>query len=312
MKKEVNLDKTQYKKIPTKRSKNLDDALSVLEERLTDTQKTLDTAAKPMAQPDLFDDPTTWQKRVVVITGASSGIGFATAHKFSLYADVVYNLSREKGEDENINFIETDISNPEEIKDAIRKIIHKEGQIDILINNAAVGISGPVEELLTTDIVRVINTNFLGTITAAQAVIPFMREARKGTIINISCVSAGAPAPFTGIYTAVKTAVENFSASLRKEIKPCKINIITLLASNIKTNFTENRIKQESNNKIYKYRMSKSIGKIEYAEQNGISAEAVAETIYKLSNKKYFIKPIKVIGTANKIKLFFRKFAPRQ
>jgi short-subunit dehydrogenase len=311
MGKKVNLDKTQYKKISSK-SKNLNDALDALQERLNAKRVEIPPNVRIDTVPEMFNDPTTWQKRVIVITGASSGIGFAAAHRFSLYADVVYNLSRAKGEDENINFIETDISNPEEVKDAIRKIYHKEGQIDILINNAGVGISGAAEELLTADIIRVINTNLLGTITASQEVIPLMRAAGHGMIVNISCALAASPAPFNSVYAATKKAIEIFSASLRKEVKPLKIKVVTVLASNIKTNFTENRIKQESNNRAYKYRISKSIGKIEYAEQNGISPDIIAEKIYNLSNKKHFIKNVIVIGTANKIKLFFNRFAGRE
>jgi len=314
MEDKVNLDKSQYTKVSTKRSKDLDDALCALEERLnTDGVKPAHAPArKENVNPDMFDDPTSWQKRVIVITGASSGIGFATAHRFSLYADIVYNLCREKGEDENINFIETDVSNPESIKEAIRQIYHKEGQIDVLINNAGVGISGATEELLTTDITKTINTNLLGTIVACQAVTPIMREARRGMIVNVSCLGASYPTAFTGIYTATKKAVETFSASLRKELAPLKIKVLTVLAANVKTNFTENRIKQESNNRVYKYRMSSTIGQIELAEQNGISPGIVAEVIYKLTNRKILFGSVITVGFKNKLKLFFNRFAPRQ
>jgi short-subunit dehydrogenase len=308
--KNVKLDQTQYRDVS--QANSLDAALSVIEKKLDIKENSAPVITTVKGRVDLYDEPTTWQKRVVIITGGSSGIGFSTAHRFSLYADIVYNLSLEKGEDENINFIKTDISNPEEVRDAIRKVYNAEGQIDILINNAGVGISGAVEELQLNDIMRVVNTNFIGAVTACQAVLPYMREARSGMIINIGCASALGTAPFTAIYSASKSALGNFSMSLRREVANCKIKVLTLLASNVKTNFTESRIKQESNKKAYKYRISKIIGKAEYAEQNGVSPEIIAAKIYKLSNKKYFMNPIIVIGFWNKVKLFFSRFLPRK
>jgi short-subunit dehydrogenase len=303
----VKLDNTQYKEVKTNKSINA--TLDEIEKRLD--KEGVKHAPSVVAQKhsiDMFaEQPTTWQKRVVVITGGSSGIGFATAHRFSLYADIVYNLDIKKGEDENINFIKTDITNPSEIKDSIRKIFNAEGQIDILINNAAVGISGAAEELQLNDIMRVINTNFLGAVVATQSVLPYMRENHKGMIFNIGCQSALASAPFGTVYAASKSALKKFSLALRKEVAIAKIKVLTLLVPYVKTEFTENRIKQESNKKQYKYRISKAIGKIEYAEQNGISPDIIAEKIYKLSNRKFFLSPVIIIGFWNKIKIFFAK-----
>lgn len=286
---------------------DLDDALSVLEKRL-------DSEKIEAQQPNLkanemtaLTDPTTWHKRVVVITGASSGIGLAAAHCFSLYADIVYNLSREKGNDDNINFIQTDVSNPDSVKESIRKVYNKEGQIDILINNAAVGMSGAVEELLTTDIVKVINTNFLGVVSACQAVIPFMREQRRGQIMNITCGMAETAPAFSSIYCATKKAVETFTISLRKEISPLKISLTTVCVPTAKTNFTENRIKQDSQNKAYRYRISNDIGRLEYEEQTGVSPDLIAEELYKLSNKKSFASAMVHIKGRNKLGTFFSK-----
>ncbi len=309
-KNQFNLGQDDYQ-ISTDEPLDLDDALSVLEKRL-DSEQTENTN-KPLSDvTTALADPSTWHKRVVVITGASSGIGLATAHCFSLYADIVYNLSREKGNDDNINFIETDVSNPDSIKEAIRKVYNKEGQIDVLINNAGIGLSGAVEELLTTDIVKVMNTNFLGVVSACQAVIPFMREHRKGKIINISCIMANSAPAFNSIYCASKKAMETFTTSLRKEIEPLKIDVVTVALTTCKTNFTENRIKQDSTNKAYRYRISNDIGRLEYAEQTGVAPEIIAEELYRISNKKtYTTHTINVKGK-NKVRAFFDKFVTKK
>jgi short-subunit dehydrogenase len=197
------------------------------------------------------------------------------------------------------------------VRDSIRKIFNAEGQIDILINNAGVGISGAVEELQFNDIMRVINTNFLGAVVTTQAVLPYMRENHKGMIINIGCQSSLSNAPFTAMYSASKSALKKFSLCLRREVAVAKIRVLTLLVPNVKTDFTENRIKQESNKKQYKYRISKTIGRIEYAEQNGISPDIVAEKIYKLSNRKFFAAPVVVVGFWNSVKIFLAKMFRR-
>lgn len=309
MKNKFDLEQDDYQ-IATDEPLDLDDAISVLEKRLDSEQ--IDVANKPNSDVTALADPSTWHKRVVVITGASSGIGLAAAHCFSLYADIVYNLSREKGNDDNINFIETDVSNPDSIKESIRKVYNKEGQIDVLINNAGIGLSGAVEELLTTDIVKVMNTNFLGAVSACQAVIPFMREHRKGKIINISCALANSAPAFNSIYSASKKALETFTIALRKEVEPLKIEVTAACLPTCKTNFTENRIKQDSTNKAYRYRISNDIGRLEYAEQTGALPESIAEELYRISNKKAFGSPVISIKSKNRVRAFFGKLMPKK
>ncbi|MCQ2381971.1 MAG: SDR family NAD(P)-dependent oxidoreductase [Clostridia bacterium] len=305
-KNKLNLTQDDYR-IASDEPLDLDDALSVLEKRLDSEQS--DTTNKTLGDvTTALADPSTWHKRVVVITGASSGIGLAASHCFSLYADIVYNLSREKGNDDNVNFIETDVSDPDSIKEAIRKVYNKEGQIDVLINNAGIGLSGAVEELLTTDIVKVMNTNFLGVVSACQAVIPFMREHRRGKIINISCLMANNAPAFNSIYCASKKAMETFTTSLRKEIQPLKIEVVTVALATCKTNFTENRIKQDSTNKDYRYRISNDIGRLEYTEQTGIAPETIAEELYRISNKASFATHTISIKGKSKVRALFGKF----
>ena len=309
MKNKFNLGQDDYE-IATDEPLDLDDAISVLEKRLDSEQ--IESANKPLSDVTALADPATWHKRVVVITGASSGIGLAAAHCFSLYADIVYNLSREKGNDDNINFIETDVSNPDSIKESIRKVYNKEGQIDVLINNAGIGLSGAVEELLTTDIVKVMNTNFLGAVSACQAVIPFMREHRKGKIINITCAIANTAPAFNSIYCASKKALETFTTALRKEIEPLKIDVTSVTLPTCKTNFTENRIKQDSTNKAYRYRISNDIGRLEYAEQTGVLPETIAEELYRISNKKAFGANTITIKGKNRVRAFFGKLRTKK
>ncbi|MCL2756093.1 MAG: SDR family NAD(P)-dependent oxidoreductase [Firmicutes bacterium] len=248
-----------------------------------------------------------WKKRVVVITGASGGIGLHTARRFSLYADVVYNLSRTRQEDDTINFIRTDVTKPTEVRHAIEKIFQKEGQIDILINNAGVGFSGTAEGVASEDIATIFNTNFMGMANACACVIPYMREQKRGRIINISSMAAVFPLPFQSFYSASKAAVNNYTNAIRTEVKPFKIKVTSVMFNAIKTNFSDHRVRNLTDDKAYKYQLAKSISNYEYAEHRGGEPELIARKLFKLSNKKR-LRPVYAIGAKNKFMLFCRRF----
>ncbi|MCL2570675.1 MAG: SDR family NAD(P)-dependent oxidoreductase [Firmicutes bacterium] len=248
-----------------------------------------------------------WKKRVVIITGASSGIGLATARKFCLYADTVYNLSPERQDDDNINFIKTDVTKPTEVRDAIKKIYDKEGQIDVLINNAGIGFTGSAEGADHDTMTAVFHTNVLGMATCTAEVIPHMRERGRGRIINISSLAGVFPLPFQSLYSASKSAIITYTNSIATEIKPFNIKVTCVLFAEVKSNFTENRLNNKEDDISYKYRLGKSKGKYEYAEQNGRSPDWVAKKLFRLSNKKN-PRPVVVFGCKNKFAYFFKRF----
>ena len=248
-----------------------------------------------------------WSKRVVVITGASSGIGEATAHRFSLYADIVYNLDLVKQEEDNINFIRTDVTKAGQVSAAIKRIYEKEGQIDVLINNAGVGFCGAAESTTPETMSKIFDTNFMGVANTIAAVAPYMREQRRGKIINISSLAACFPLPFQSFYSASKAAVTNYSNAVRTELAPFNIKVTNVMFAEVKTNFTENRIKNTTDDKEYKYRLAKSVGKFEYAEQVAQGPEWIAKKLFRLSNKKGF-RPNVVFGKRNKCHAFFARF----
>jgi short-subunit dehydrogenase len=249
------------------------------------------------------------RKRVVVITGGSQGIGFATARNFALHYDVVYNLSRTKQPDDRIKFIKTDLTKPEEITAAFRKIFKDEGQIDILINNAGMGISGSSENTKAEDIERIISINFIGLALCCSAVIPYMREqSERGTIINISSLAAQYPLHFQSFYSASKAAVTNYTLALRNEVRPFEIRVCSVLLGDINTQFTDNRKKNEYDDKSYKHHMARAIAKYEYDETTkGARPDAIASKLYKLSYKSN-PKPTVIFGFGNKMLVFFSRF----
>ena len=246
--------------------------------------------------------------KIVVITGASAGIGKATAKYFQEKGDKVYNLSRRDNPDtENIK---TDVSNKENVFKSIDEIIDREGRIDILINCAGFGIAGAVESAKEEDIKKIFDVNFMGTVYPIQAVLPIMRKQHSGSIINVS--SAGAPLslPFQAFYSSTKSAVSTLSEALRIEVKPYNIKVCSVLPGDIVTEFTDKRKTVVDVQDAYKERVEKSVGKMASDEKNGMSPDTIAKLIYKMANKKN--PPVYVVGGISyKILVRLSKILPK-
>ena len=248
-------------------------------------------------------------KKVIVITGASAGIGKATAKYFTDRGDVVYNLARRNNP--NTNNITTDVSNRENVFNSIKEVFDKEHRIDALINSAGFGIGGDIENAKAEDIKKQFDVNFMGTVYAIQAVLPYMREQKFGHIINIS--SAGAPLslPFQAFYSSSKSAISTMSEALRIEVKPYNIKVCSVLPGDIVTEFTDNRKTFIAPNDAYKARVVKSVEKMSNDERNGMSPDYIAKLIYKMVYKKN--PPVYVVGGLSyKILVRLSKVLPKR
>jgi len=220
--------------------------------------------------------------RVVVITGASSGIGKATKEKFEANGDIVYNLALEDLNEKN--YYKCDISNSAEVERIINEIGQKEGKINILINNAGYGISGAIE--LTTDeqAKRIFEVNTLGSFYVMKHAIKFMQSGDK--IINIVSACALFPVPFRSFYCASKSALNMLSYGLSMELKPLNIQVCSVCPGEVKTNFTKNRVKNFETNERYGERISNAAHYIDKRQDKRMSPEIVANRIFKQANKK--------------------------
>lgn len=249
--------------------------------------------------------------KVVVITGISSGIGLVVGKGLRDKGFKVYGLSRTKINEENIISLEADITKQEEALKQINYIIEKENKIDILINNAGMGISGSIEDTEVDDIKTIFDVNFLGMFNTTKAVIPYMRAQNYGKIINISSVAAVLSIPFQAFYSSTKAAVNAFSEALKNEISPFNIGVSVILPGDIKSGFTKNRRKNKTNNKAYKDRVEKSISLMEKDEQNGMDPKIMTKTILKLIKRKRM--PLYVtVGFKYKIFVILQKILPKR
>ena len=245
-------------------------------------------------------------KKVVLITGVSSGIGLELAKIFLKNDYIVYGISRNSFVMEKLNHIKCDVGSLEDCKNVVDEIIKKEGKIDLLINNAGIGISGSIENTSEQDAKKIFDINFFGTFYMCKLTLPYLRST-NGRIINVSSVASKFFIPFQGFYSATKSSVDAISAAMRAETKPFKIKITNVLPGDTKTSFTKNRIKQDDG--VYNQRYIASISKMEHDEQNGMSSYYVANQIYKVATKKHPPK-VKVIGYSYKFLLFISKILP--
>ena len=188
----------------------------------------------------------------VLVTGASSGLGEAIAEYLFQKGYVVYGTSRNpKAPTKNGVIIKAlDITKSESIQKCINDIISENGKIDILINNAGVGITGPLEEISLDQAKAHFDTNFFGTLNVINRVLPFMRSQKDGFIVNITSIAAHMGLPYRGLYSASKSALAKVTEAYRMELKEFNIKMVNLAPGDFATNIAQGRyhapLKKES------------------------------------------------------------------
>lgn len=225
-------------------------------------------------------DAQTMQK-VIFITGASSGFGKATAELLAQRGHIVYGTSRTAKEHPSIHFLSMDVRDRESIATAVRQVIEKEGRIDVLINNAGMGIGGSLELATPEEIDLQMGTNFMGCVNMCQAVLPHMRKQRQGRIINLSSIGGIMGLPYQGYYSASKFAIEGFSEALSAEVKRFGISVSMVEPGDFATGFTASR-KNSSltlENEDYGDSFRRSLKLIEKEENGGLKPEVLARRI---------------------------------
>ncbi len=229
------------------------------------------------------------QSQVIFITGASSGFGKFTAQMLSEQGHIVYGTSRKPSENmNNVKMLVVDVTSPLSIRQAVKQIISEQGQIDVLINNAGIGISGALELATEDEVSKQMNTNFFGVVNMCREVLPVMRKARKGKIINISSIGGVMGIPYQGFYSASKFAVEGYSEALALEVHPFNIKVCLVEPGDFNTGFTDNRNISEltRSDADYKESFLKSLGIIEKEERNGCHPRKLAAAICRIVARK--------------------------
>lgn len=235
---------------------------------------------------------TSVKDKVVVVTGATAGIGRATAGYFREKGAKVVCLARRTVPE--FDCIPTDVTSRVAVDAAVAEIIARYGRIDVLVNNAGIGISGAAEDTEEAAVRKIFELNFFGALNVIQAVLPAMRAGGGGTIVNVSSVAAKLSIPFQSFYSATKAAVSALSDALRLEVAPFGIKVTSVLPGDVKTDFTASREKNRSDNPVYGDRINRSVAVMERDEQNGMSPVVIAKDIYRLAVAKN--PPVSKIG----------------
>lgn len=223
--------------------------------------------------------------KVVLITGGSSGIGKSIGEYLSSKGFTVYGTSRNPERITNSVFplIALDVRNSESIQKAIAEINLKSGRIDVVINNAGVGITGPIEETPTAEIKNHFDTNFFGPIEVMKAVLPQMRSQKNGLIINITSIAGYMGLPYRGIYSASKGALELITEAIRMEVKSFGINVCNVAPGDFATNIASGRYHAPVlENSDYKIPYGNTLKLINEHVDSGKNPNRMAEAIYKI------------------------------
>ena len=238
--------------------------------------------------------------KVVLITGATSGMGKLTASYLASNGYVVYAGTRNKdnleSNIENINNIYIDVTKTDSIKNAVNTIIQKEGKIDVLVNNAGYGLLATVEEGTDEEMFNQFDVNVFGLIKTTREVLPYMREAKQGIIINISSFLGKMGLPLLAHYNASKYAVEGIVDSLRFEVAPFNIRVHSIQSGLFGTNFVKNGLvantQTTSESSPYKDLVAHFVPIVAKAINEGPNPQPIADTIKNIiedENSEIFI-----------------------
>jgi len=224
--------------------------------------------------------------KIVLITGASSGMGKITAEVLSKNGYIVYAGTRDKdakSDDSSLKSIYIDVTKTDSINSAVDTIIQKEGKIDVLVNNAGYGLLSTVEDGTDEEMFNQFDVNVFGLLKVTRAVLPYMREAKNGVIINISSFLGKMGLPLLAHYNASKYAVEGIVDSLRFETLPFNIRVHSIQSGLFGTNFVKNGLvanaKTTAEDSPYKDLVSHFVPIVAKAINEGPSPEPIAAAV---------------------------------
>src|SRR5215207_7818710 len=219
---------------------------------------------------------------VALVTGASAGIGEAAARALVDAGFTVYGTSRKAatGEKrEGVVLLPLDVTDDGSVTGVVREVLERSGRIDVLVNNAGVGIAGAAEESSIEQARALFETNVFGAIRMTRAVLPQMREQGCGRVINVSSVQGLVPAPFGALYAATKHAIEGYSESLDHEVREYGVRVLLVEPAYTRTAFDANAVVADEPLPVYARRREAFDVLIAEAIKGGDEPSVVGEAI---------------------------------
>ena len=223
--------------------------------------------------------------KVILVTGASSGIGRACAGLLHGQAHVVYGGNRDPGSYEAPwRKLALDVTDDASVAGAISRVLGEHGRIDALVNNAGAVYAGAVEDTSIAEARAQFEVNFFGAMRLCKAVLPSMRVQKSGLIVNMSSLAGLMGLPFQGLYCASKFALEGLTESLRMEVAAFGVDVVLLEPGDIATNVVANRarVAAAGQGSVYRENFEKVVAVFEAEERGGASPDSVAREVARL------------------------------
>lgn len=224
------------------------------------------------------------KNRIALVTGASSGIGEATAQRLSKAGYKVYGTSRRGGQagQQSFEMLPLDVTQDASVAAAVQQLMQREGRIDLLVNNAGFGVAAAgAEESSIAQAQSIFDTNFFGMVRMTRAVVPHMRRQGSGRIINIGSVFGFLPMPYMALYAATKHAIEGYSESLDHELRTSGIRVSVIEPANTNTQFDANLLEPDSKLDEYREVRAAVTRKMKEFVEAGDKPAVVADAVLK-------------------------------
>ncbi len=229
---------------------------------------------------------TDQNSKVVLITGGSSGIGKSIGTYLTLKGYIIYGTSRNPSnfkDFDTFTLLQLDVADKKSIIRAVDIIEQKHGRLDVLINNAGAGITGPLEEIPEEEIIKNFTTNYFGPINVTKAVLPLMRKQGGGLVINITSIAGYMGLPYRAVYSASKAALEMTTEAWRIELRTFNINMTNIAPGDFATNIAAGRyhapVMKES---PYEKSYGESLRLMDAHVEEGMNPDEMAKAVYKI------------------------------
>jgi NAD(P)-dependent dehydrogenase (short-subunit alcohol dehydrogenase family) len=251
-------------------------------------------------------------KKIALVTGASSGIGQATAELLASTGYTVYGTSRRGGVASGGSFemLPLDVTRDESVADAVQQLMQREGRIDLLVNNAGFGVApAGAEESTIKQAQSIFDTNFFGIVRMTRAVLPHMRNQGAGRIINIGSVLGLLPMPYGALYAATKHAIEGYSESLDHELRTRGIRVSVIEPAYTKTPFDANFLEPDAKLDAYREARAAVSQRVKEVMATADQPSIVADVVLKAASAVRPRLRYTAGGLASRLTLL-RRFAP--
>ncbi|WP_461533678.1 SDR family oxidoreductase [Sinomicrobium sp.] len=251
--------------------------------------------------------------KVVLITGGSSGIGKCVGEYLSAKGFKVYGTSRnpERVKVSVFPLLKMDVRNPDSVSEAVEHLLEIASRVDVLINNAGVGITGPLEEIPDEEVRQNFETNFFGPLRVIRAVLPTMRAQRTGLIVNVTSIAGYMGLPYRGVYSSSKGALELLTEALRMEIRDFGVQAVNVAPGDFATNIAAGRyhapVQQGS---PYEEKYGKTLRLMDEHVDEGGDPEQMARVIHRIITSKSPRIHYKVGAFMQKFSIVLKRILP--